>query len=396
MAKRGRTDDAAADAARALPDPQAPAPNLAPELGFTAQDLIDQQEQLEAEAEAAFPFQVERCTHALGALRQPVYACRTCGGGGVCAACSIMCHGDHELVELFHKRNFRCDCGTPSLYRERRDVDASGVPRDAKPCALRKHEASRGWDAPNDNAYSQNFQGRFCICERGKSYDAATEEEVRCTLTQTMYQCLVCEEWYHESCTALKEVRALPENFDGLICDACVQSPAAELLREYAGTRGWMLLAKDGPDVWDGLAAEAHGAWKLYGRGGDEGRGASDEGASESRPAKRARTCVAPDAVHPSVAHPHARTDVFLGDTFRARLCRCDACRARWAAYPYVYDEERTYEPPTDGDEVSSASSTYERAVAALGQLPRVQMLESLRAYQGLRDALYDHLRPTP
>lgn len=413
MTKRARTDEATRDASPSLPDPQAPAPNIAPELGFTAQDLIQQQEQLEADANAAYPFQLDTCTHALGPIRQPVYACRTCGGGGVCAACSVMCHGEHELVELFHKRDFRCDCGTPSLYRERTDLTDTDRPRDAQPCALRKNEPNKGWDEPNHNKYTHNFQGHFCICERGKSYDPQTEEE-------TMYQCLVCEEWYHESCTSLGTRPIFSaDTFEHLVCDACVQHPDARLLRTYAGTRHWMLLAPDGPDTWDGVAAEVHSGTKLYGRVGAASGEADAAPASEAAPAteaaptaeapaaapasdaaplgKRARAaCTAPAEIHPSVLHPQARTDVFLDAAFRQRLCGCADCEAAWRAqYPFVYEEETTYEPPTEADDaVSTTSSTYDRAVAALGQLPRVQMLESLRAYEQLRNALYEHLRP--
>ena len=51
--------------------------------------------------------------------RQPLYACLTClpadadpsVPAGVCLACSYSCHEGHELVELYTKRNFRCDCG---------------------------------------------------------------------------------------------------------------------------------------------------------------------------------------------------------------------------------------------------------------------------------------------
>ena len=31
---------------------------------------------------------------------------------GICLACSYHCHEGHELVELYTKRNFKCDCGT--------------------------------------------------------------------------------------------------------------------------------------------------------------------------------------------------------------------------------------------------------------------------------------------
>ena len=29
----------------------------------------------------------------------------------MCLACSYHCHEGHDLVELYTKRNFRCDCG---------------------------------------------------------------------------------------------------------------------------------------------------------------------------------------------------------------------------------------------------------------------------------------------
>ena len=32
---------------------------------------------------------------------------------GICLACSYHCHDGHEMVELYTKRNFKCDCGTP-------------------------------------------------------------------------------------------------------------------------------------------------------------------------------------------------------------------------------------------------------------------------------------------
>ena len=56
--------------------------------------LIQRQAQLEREAREAVPFSFTKggCTYERGYMRQPVYACRTCGGGGVCAGCSVGCH----------------------------------------------------------------------------------------------------------------------------------------------------------------------------------------------------------------------------------------------------------------------------------------------------------------
>ena len=263
-AENGRASQQAS--ASSLPDPSLPAPSLpADEVGFTAADLIAHQARLEAQASEAIPFKFDTCTHSMGYIRQPVYACRTCGGGGVCAGCSVSCHAEHDLVELFNKREFRCDCGTPNLYREKTPNKSKGkvkvegqleYPPNAPPCSLRKP----GYDPQNErNRYNHNFEGGFCYCVRGKTYDPEKEDE-------TMFQCLVCEEWLHESCTSLRQTSAGSDStdrkgtkgetspddsepplidhelFDLMICDACVRKPGNELLRQYAGSKGWYIL----------------------------------------------------------------------------------------------------------------------------------------------------------
>lgn len=214
-----------------------------------------------------------------------------------------------------------------------------------------------------------------------------------------MYQCLVCEEWIHESCTSFDASVLRAGDFDGMICHACLQAPGAGVLRTYAGAAGWMLPTAGGPEVWDGVSVQKKGDVCLYGAADAAADAAAPASPPHSPPAKKSRkdACRAPASPHPAVVSPMKRHDVFLAPSFRARLCRCSDCAPTWATYPYVYDEEETYDPPADADDAASAtsgSSTYDRAVAALGHLPRPQMLESLRAYQGLRDALYEHLRP--
>ena len=39
-------------------------------------------------------------------------------GSGICLACSYHCHEGHELVELYTKRQFRCDCGNSKMDNE--------------------------------------------------------------------------------------------------------------------------------------------------------------------------------------------------------------------------------------------------------------------------------------
>ena len=171
----------------------------------TAADFIRDQMQLEADAREALPYKIDHCTKPLGALRQSVIACLTCNpppedprapydkAAGICYACSVQCHGEHDLVEIFTKRNFSCDCGTTRF------------PKDA-PCTLRINPTTntRGdvhsEEADVNNKYNQNFRNRFCGCEC--DYDPFQQKG-------TMFQCLGLsthesggcgEDWWHPGC----------------------------------------------------------------------------------------------------------------------------------------------------------------------------------------------------
>ncbi|KAI1734209.1 hypothetical protein F4680DRAFT_361223 [Xylaria scruposa] len=174
----------------------------------TAADFIRDQMQLEADAREALPYSFKNCTRPLGSLRQSIYACLTCNpppsdsglnsgdsfsAAGICYSCSVQCHGDHELVEIFQKRNFTCDCGTtrfkpdqPCTLRINPDTDTRGNVHSELP-------------DPN-NKYNQNFRNRFCSC----SIDYKPQEQ-----KGTMFQCLGLgthetggcgEDWYHPGC----------------------------------------------------------------------------------------------------------------------------------------------------------------------------------------------------
>ena len=139
----------------------------------TASDYIDSQLQLEADAREALPYNFDHCTQPLGALRQSLFACLTCNPppekssdsftpAAVCYSCSIACHGEHTLVELFNRRNFICDCGTTRLSP-------------STPCTLRIHpetgmkQAVHSQPSAPGNMYNHNFRNRFCGC--GELYD---------------------------------------------------------------------------------------------------------------------------------------------------------------------------------------------------------------------------------
>ncbi|KAL6156864.1 hypothetical protein ACJQWK_06399 [Exserohilum turcicum] len=184
--------------------PRSSSMSQASETSQTAADYIKEQLSLEAEAREALPYQFDTCTRDLGPLRQSLYACLTCNPApassaqqytpaGVCYSCSISCHGEHTLVELFNKRNFICDCGTTRIP-------------DMTPCTLRLNaKTGRKGEVTEDepaktNTYNQNFQNKFCGC--GQDYDPHEEKG-------TMFQCLglgSCddggcgEDWWHPEC----------------------------------------------------------------------------------------------------------------------------------------------------------------------------------------------------
>ncbi|RBQ85390.1 hypothetical protein VDGD_01492 [Verticillium dahliae] len=170
----------------------------------TAAEFIREQMQLEADAREALPYSIEHCTKVLGPLRQSVFACLTCtpapknpadpfSPAGVCYSCSVQCHGEHTLVEIFTKRNFTCDCGTTRLPK-------------TNPCSLRINPATNtkggvhSEEPDVNNRYNQNFRNRFCGCEC--DYDPFQQKG-------TMFQCLGLgttetggcgEDWYHPGC----------------------------------------------------------------------------------------------------------------------------------------------------------------------------------------------------
>ena len=135
----------------------------------TLSSFLDSEANLISEAAEALPHEFSSCTYSHGYIRQAVYLCVTCSSPkGICSSCSIACHTDHEQVELFPKRNFRCDCPTEAL---------------SHPCSLHKQLEP----VNSANRYGQNFEGKFCRC--GRAYDPKKERE-------TMIQCLACEVSY--------------------------------------------------------------------------------------------------------------------------------------------------------------------------------------------------------
>lgn len=139
---------------------------------------------------------IDCCTYSQGYHTQPVYVCRTCtlkNGevAGFCLGCSMNCHLDHDIVELWNKRNFRCDCGNPKFE----NFTCSLAPK----------------PTPNEkNLYSDNFKGLYCYCKT--EYDPDKDE---------MHQCTRCEDWFHHGC--IKFPSPSPTDVETFLCQPCLK-----------------------------------------------------------------------------------------------------------------------------------------------------------------------------
>jgi len=167
----------------------------------TLKEMIEEQEKAIALMGSASS---SVCSFPKGYLkRQPVFTCLTCTPAegettaGICLACSLNCHDKHEILELYTKRDFRCDCGTlPQVFC---NIDQN-----------KEHERNLL------NKYNQNFSGSYCTCHRPYPDDAPDANQ------SEMIQCSCCEDWYHTDHLVHDKDHEAPPDFDELICHVCI------------------------------------------------------------------------------------------------------------------------------------------------------------------------------
>lgn len=435
---------------------------LASQDSETATDYINSQLQLEADAREALPYAFDTCTQPLGPLRQPVFACLTCTPppasaaqvftpAGVCYSCSIACHGDHTLVEIFSKRNFVCDCGTTRFSN-------------AAPCTLRSDPVSGAKGAhsqkpANGNKYNQNFRNRFCGCEQ--EYDPHTEKG-------TMFQCLGLgsvesggcgEDWWHPECVVglprdwtvkdklfdddqaesgrpkdeapngndqavqheTDEAQTPPgfpgeDDFETFICYKCVESNP--WIKAYAGTPGFLAAVFKSPKK-SGGPKEGHQSLNDTTLHVDERRTpellqdasrkrkASEEPENRPRsPSKKmkedASSDKAPDGLAKSAQkhdglprRPEGTLSLFCKEDFRDHFCHCPSCYPHLSPHPQLLEEEDAYEPPLseEGQDDGVPRSTHSEGSRSLYDRGEAALnsMDRVRAIEGVM--AYNHMR---
>lgn len=171
----------------------------------TLVEILEEEAQLEEDANAVLGGSDDaNCTYRLGYVnRQALYACVTCRQksgdnqlAGICLACSYHCHDGHELIELYTKRNFCCDCGNSKFPSNK--------------CTL----ATEKSDVNENNSYNHNFMGKYCTCQ--KPYPDPDD-----TNPDEMVQCIMCEDWHHNK--HLGKTPPPDSDYSEMICDACME-----------------------------------------------------------------------------------------------------------------------------------------------------------------------------
>lgn len=100
----------------------------------------------------------------------------------------------NKILELWTKRNFRCDCGNSKFGEFFCKLDASKDVENTK------------------NSYNHNFKGSYCTC--GRPYpDPDVEDQLE------NLQCCICEDWFHEEHLGLES-----SDMVGGSCFACLIS----------------------------------------------------------------------------------------------------------------------------------------------------------------------------
>ncbi|XP_046545115.1 putative E3 ubiquitin-protein ligase UBR7 [Haliotis rubra] len=381
----------------------------AEDTGVSMVDILEEEERLEADANAVLGDSDDKnCTYPTGYVkRQALYSCSTCKAAGaepsgVCLACSYECHEGHDLIELYTKRFFRCDCGNSrfpnqkcKLYPDKKSVNPS-------------------------NKYNHNFSGLYCICSR--PYPDPDDE-----VDDEMIQCVICEDWYHGRHLGT----TVPDNQDygEVVCTDCMKrhdflwaytltSQATMMKKEESNTEV-DVLASDSSDQasysmsagTSSLEASASNVslGNLSGNSDDPDWSSNDprfaaitkkyparsEGASGSeRSQPSVDTCLLKDLKSRKYdVREHA---IFLPGGWRQKLCQCVECMTMYKDKEILFltddhDTVQSYEER--GRQNHVLVSQHDKEVNALSQMNRIQQVELLQGFNDMKSQLSDYLK---
>lgn len=311
------------------------------ENSVTMLDVLREENRLEEDACAVLGASDDKnCTYAKGYIRQALYACKSCCPekvkAAVCLACSFHCHEGHELVELYTKRHFRCDCGNSKFNGKKCNLDASKSQTNV------------------ENRYNQNFDGVYCTCSRPyPDPEASVEDE--------MLQCIICEDWYHSK--HLECEKAVPGDnaYDEMICAGCMRTH--EFLWRYARKHAALGTTDLPPDK------ETDGTVDVEGK---------PEG------------CTMPPK---PLANP--KGSCFWVEGWRSSLCTCKSCETMYQkeGLDFLLDPTDSVHAYEEAGKVNRHETQYEKGMKALASLGRVEQLNAIEEYNNMKERLKQYLQ---
>ncbi|CDR46197.1 CYFA0S22e01156g1_1 [Cyberlindnera fabianii] len=369
----------------------------------TAAEYLSSQLNLEREARELMPWDPKKCTYTMGPTRQQIYACMDCYQrtkelAGLCYSCSIQCHAEHNLVELFTKRNFTCDCGTTRIKY---------------PCRLRNKVDD---DIPaSDNIYNENYRGKFCHCNRDYNPTEETGNMLQCILGDTCG-----EDWFHDYC-----IMGLPK-FDppkregqgenmldklgepGLDAETTISEIKQEQEQEEEEEEEEES-AIDGFPRFDDF--DTFICWKCVSRHKsffdkikDDDKIVSDSLQRIEAPTIEERNIKLKDQEGGFLNVMKKRKieyeySLFLRPNHEEYFTKLfdeskdDSTIINFLKeFSFLMKDDRIYEPPPDEDD--ETSSIYDLGSRAINNLPREQAIAGVQAYEDIKHKLKDYLKP--
>ncbi|KAF5302392.1 hypothetical protein FQA39_LY10431 [Lamprigera yunnana] len=334
----------------------------------TLGDVLQDEEQMIEDANAVLgAMDDKKCTYSEGYMkRQALYSCVTCipeaqhdssKAAGICLACCFHCHEGHELVELYTKRNFRCDCGNSKFTN--------------KSCKLDNLKS-----AINEfNTYNQNFSGKYCKCNR--PYPDAEDPVV-----DEMIQCIICEDWFHSRHLGIQ----LPSNatYSEMSCEECVKK---HTFLSYYSQLCVATIKNVGNEVGEETDTDVDITEVECVVGDCLDLTTDDEDKTDGE------KCIKPKIKSKCI------TSKFWADMdWRKQLCTCPECIR-------IYEEERVmflldpqdtvqvYEEKGKEKGREIAQKQQENGIKFLNSLNRVPLMEHLARYNELKENLIEYLK---
>ncbi|XP_011495508.1 PREDICTED: putative E3 ubiquitin-protein ligase UBR7 [Ceratosolen solmsi marchali] len=309
------------------------------ENSVTMLDVLQEENDLEEDVNAVLGASDDQnCTYNKGYIRQALYACKTCCSKGtraaICFACSLHCHEGHDLVELYTKRQVRCDCGNTKFGDKACGLESSKLP------------------VNTDNKYNQNFDGVYCICARPYPDPDETESD-------EMIQCVICEDWYHSKHLGNGENLPNDNDYSEMICAGCMKSH--EFLWRYAIKYSVSKSKKCQTNKEEKLDV-----------------------------VENKNGCILPES-----DFPKKEGSCFWIEGWRSSLCTCDKCKHVYEenAVDFLLDPLDSVQVYEEAGKVGKKETQYEKGMKALASLGHVQQLNAIEEYNNMKENLKQYLQ---